>query len=674
MGLVTKRRTDQVVATGPMPWIESNWAYDTLGRVTSQTVQKGANVGGAAQGVAQQTLAYFGNDDPSSLFHVMRDGISVSKKDYTFGYDWRHQLISTVAVQSALAVAPYMQDGEAFRGTYGYGSAGRLNNADVGVGLGALPGSEVKVRKVDYCYQTSDKEQVSALRLNTAGTIKQCDPGIRDPHDAVLPGELAPNQTSASPTYASYRYDDAGNQTERYYPAGSPGASGALSETDFYVYDGENRLRRVTKKIGAVVTGSEEYWYDEKGARVGVLKRDAGGVKQELRWFIGDTQAHYDAAGAVTKVYSHLSLGTPIARVERTGNANSATAVEYQFHGLASNTLAAVASDGVVNANMAYAPYGELIEAQQASAAVGVPVHQRRMNDKYVDELGGLAYYGARYYDKVLIGWTQADPLYRFTPDAAWKDPRRRNLYTFTAANPIRYQDPDGRDVATDAADMYPETAGPNDLADLHAEILLSLFESGKGHLKSGEKTEAAKRALIDALRPLLVASVYLRQQFESLMNNAKHVFTLQLTQNGSELRPIYQQNDDPYKPGVGAGGNIYFNPSYNSQLGFGRNTAGQTVSMGGDAAADLSHELSHADAVDRGVAISPFDALGWREEGMATGFLPGRQFSENGYRASMGLPVRICYECFAMKIFRAAGLEPAAGTVMPATFNGGGR
>ena len=96
-------RTDQVVATGSMPWIESNWAYDTLGRVTSQTVQKGANVGGAAQGVAQQTLAYFGNDDPSSLVHTMgASGANANSKTFTFDYDWRHQFTSAVAAQSAL--------------------------------------------------------------------------------------------------------------------------------------------------------------------------------------------------------------------------------------------------------------------------------------------------------------------------------------------------------------------------------------------------------------------------------------------------------------------------------------------------------------------------------------------------------------------------------------------
>ena len=98
-----------------------------------------------------------------------------------------------------------------------------------------------------------------------------------------------------------------------------------------------------------------------------IVKRDAAGVKAELVWFIGDVEAHYDAAGAVTKVYSHLSLGTPIVRVERTGNAT--TAIEYQFHGLASSTIAAVAQTGTVNASFSYAPFGELLEARRAARA-----------------------------------------------------------------------------------------------------------------------------------------------------------------------------------------------------------------------------------------------------------------------------------------------------------------
>ncbi len=281
---------------------------------------------------------------------------------------------------------------------------------------GALPnGNDVQPRNVNYVYGGPDPEQVTAL-----------------------------TNVSNGAAYASYVYDAAGNQSQR--------VMGGVAWD--YLYVGEDWLRRVTKRSVVtpptvpVVYGIEEYWYDENGARVGVLKRNGSGVVQELIWFIGDTQAHYSAAGAVTKAYSHLSLGTPVARVERNGSATTATNVEYQFHGMASNTLAAVATDGTVNANVVYAPYGEVLEAQEGAGSVfGLAGHRRRFNDKYVDEIGGLGYYGARYYDNVLIGWTQADPKYRVAPDAAWTEPRRASLYAFVMGNPVRYEDPDGMDA-----------------------------------------------------------------------------------------------------------------------------------------------------------------------------------------------------------------------------------
>ena len=68
------------------------------------------------------------------------------------------------------------------------------------------------------------------------------------------------------------------------------------------------------------------------------------------------------------------------------------------------------------------------------------------MNDKYVDEISDLAYYGARYYDRTSMTWTQADPLYRFAPDLSLTQPRRQMLYTMSLNNPLRYLDPDGLD------------------------------------------------------------------------------------------------------------------------------------------------------------------------------------------------------------------------------------
>ncbi len=115
-------------------------------------------------------------------------------------------------------------------------------------------------------------------------------------------------------------------------------------------------------------------------------------------WFLSETEAHYDGAGNLVHVYSHLSLGTPVARIDRTGN--TSTNLEFQFHGLANNTLAAVDQGGMINASFSYAPFGEIVEATDAGSGVGAGVlaHRRRMNDKYLDDLTDLAYYGARYW------------------------------------------------------------------------------------------------------------------------------------------------------------------------------------------------------------------------------------------------------------------------------------
>ncbi|MFN0247582.1 MAG: RHS repeat-associated core domain-containing protein, partial [Kofleriaceae bacterium] len=159
------------------------------------------------------------------------------------------------------------------------------------------------------------------------------------------------------------------------------------------------------------------------------------------------------------KTYSHLSMGTPVARVERTNN--TTTSLEFQFHGLANNTLAAVAQGGTINASFTYAPFGERLESTDGGApqSAGLAAHKRRSNDKYEDDLSALAYYGARYYDKTLIGWTQSDPLFRFEPDAAWISPRKANLYVFTLQNSLRYLDPDGRAPRTEREWLHAQDA-----------------------------------------------------------------------------------------------------------------------------------------------------------------------------------------------------------------------
>ncbi|MBP9204270.1 MAG: hypothetical protein KBG28_09925 [Kofleriaceae bacterium] len=240
--------------------------------------------------------------------------------------------------------------------------------------------------------------------------------------------------------YARYTYYQDGGMKRRTYPGAGPG--GADVAWDF-LYDSDDQLKRVVKKhvTGAVETtvAIEDYLYHHDGARAVIVKRDAAGVSQEVRRFIGDQEAVLSPAGAVLETLAHVTMGTVLARVK------DRVSYEHQFHGLGGSTLAAVATDGTVNTAFTYGPYGEVIEASGGQVAS----HRRRMNDKFQDDISGLGYYGVRYYDQVLLGWTQGDPLYRYRPEAGWDEPRRGQLYGFVMQNPLRYVDPDGTDSVT---------------------------------------------------------------------------------------------------------------------------------------------------------------------------------------------------------------------------------
>jgi RHS repeat-associated protein len=72
-------------------------------------------------------------------------------------------------------------------------------------------------------------------------------------------------------------------------------------------------------------------------------------------------------------------------------------------------------------------------------------LHRRRFNGAFTDGTG-LRFYGARYFDRVSLAWTQPDPLYRIATDLAKSEPRRANLYSFSLNNPLKFIDPTGLD------------------------------------------------------------------------------------------------------------------------------------------------------------------------------------------------------------------------------------
>lgn len=379
-GLVTQRTSTVGSVT-----LNQLWSYDAIGRVKSVQVDKPGVVG-----LAKQTVAYYGLDDPSTVSYSYAAPVSVTQT-FGFTFDKRHQLS---AVNGPLT------------GSYSFKTSGRFDRTTV---TGApLQGSDVKTRDVYYEYNATDPEAVSRLRKASDGA-----------------------------SYATYEYDTVGNQIKRVYT--SP------AKTTTFVYDGDDQLRRASVLGG----GSEDYFYDHTGARTGIVKRGSTGAVTEARYFNGgDVEIWLSPTGAVTQTYAYVSLGTPIARV------SNRTAFDFEFHGLTSNLLATVdGATGAVTTAIVNGPYGEIVQSYQNTTAGpgGGPIgnHRRRFNDKYEDEVSGLSYYGVRYYDEVAMSWTQADPQYRFVPDSAWTEPRRANLYQFSLSNPVRFVDPDGRAPGT---------------------------------------------------------------------------------------------------------------------------------------------------------------------------------------------------------------------------------
>lgn len=395
-GHVVSRAANLAGTPGTINWkhVLATWTYDRLARVSSQIVSEGATVH------ARQDLTYRGLDDPWTLHHVM----GTTAYDFTYDHDARH-LLTAVA-----------ESGNRFAATYGFTLGGRLARATVNAS--ALPGGNVVNRAVDYAYGS--------------------------PIDPEAPSALVP--VGGGPELRSYSYDSAGNLRDRRN--GPPTAN----PTDVFLYDGDDRLRRATSYSGTTVLGRDDYYYEPSGQRAAVVTRTAAGAVSSVRMFFGDAELELTPSSTVQRAYAYLSLGTPVARIEspvggwQTTSPTTGTAtIELTYHGLAQNAILSLSPIGGVKAAFVYGPYGEIVQA--AGSASGQTATRRRMNDKFVDDRTALAYYGARYHDNVMLGWTQADPLYRFLPELAQAEPRRGNLYAFSLGNPMSYLDPDGRDA-----------------------------------------------------------------------------------------------------------------------------------------------------------------------------------------------------------------------------------
>jgi RHS repeat-associated protein len=96
------------------------------------------------------------------------------------------------------------------------------------------------------------------------------------------------------------------------------------------------------------------------------------------------------------------------------------------------HTIRAEATDSHGQLTRAYAPYGEQIDTQADD-------EQLSYTGKPNDDVTGLTYFGARYYDPEVGRFASVDPV-----GFVESNPMSFNRYLYVNNNPYKYVDPDG--------------------------------------------------------------------------------------------------------------------------------------------------------------------------------------------------------------------------------------
>jgi RHS repeat-associated protein len=205
---------------------------------------------------------------------------------------------------------------------------------------------------------------------------------------------------------------------------------GGTPETTYYVYDaGGQRVRKVTERSAKkeetptrmkerIYLGGFEIYreYDGKGEKVVSERETLHGMDDQQRITLIETKTFEDKDG------ESLAAQKPLIRYQL-GNHLGSAAVE-------------VDSGGKVISYEEYYPYGNT--AYQAVVnSVEVSLKRYRYTGKERDQESGLYYYGARYYAAWLGRWVSCDPI---------GITKTSNLYLYVENNPVRFDDPEGKD------------------------------------------------------------------------------------------------------------------------------------------------------------------------------------------------------------------------------------
>jgi RHS repeat-associated protein len=240
----------------------------------------------------------------------------------------------------------------------------------------------------------------------TAGTCNSFHSGVGTNNQLVSP----------------YTYDAAGNMT--------------FDGSHNYTYDAENRLTAVSGSTTA------NYAYDPSGRRV---SKTTGGTT---------TSYVYDQAGNVvfdTQGSSWITTYLYFAGRLQAEYKNGLTLFIHGDH-LGSTHLVTYMNQSAYD-NLDYLPFGE-----QIAGGTGTT---HKFTGKERDSESGLDNFGARYNSSQYGRWMSPDRM-NVTDDRLMNPSNTLNKYVYGANNPLRFVDPDGRDIVAlyEPPDLLAGSAG----------------------------------------------------------------------------------------------------------------------------------------------------------------------------------------------------------------------
>ncbi|MBM7616442.1 DNRLRE domain-containing protein [Alkaliphilus hydrothermalis] len=266
-------------------------------------------------------------------------------------------------------------------------------------------------------YQYDDLNQLTQETLLDGTTISY-------EHDAVGNRTKKISTTGGVATTTNYTYNDGNELISVNGQAYSYDANGNLTNNGnkTYIYDLDNRLKEVKDNQGQTIAS---FTYDHEGKRNSMTTNS------------GTTHFHYNGDEVVYETDSNNAI---VAEYTYDPESNPATmtrgGVTYYYHinGHGDVVTLTDASANVV-AEYDYDAYGNIISQSGTMASVNP---YRYAGYRY-DEVTGLYYLMARYYDAVVGRFISRDPFHGIEAD-----PSSLNQYNYCGSNPVMYTDPTG--------------------------------------------------------------------------------------------------------------------------------------------------------------------------------------------------------------------------------------